>query len=325
MQWRNNIILTSNLEKHRSGEKLHESISVILTVFNGQKFLQETIVCLSKNREFIHQIIVIDDASRDNSKQIILENRRLFDLVVFHSQNLGVAKSRQEGVHLATGDWIHIVDQDDLFPPDFHRKASGLFPFSDLILSEMNILNSVENRIYQVINLKKRKISVEHFLTEGSPAPTQSQIIGRRTLFLQHHFLPFPGSDDADFLLRTLEKKPRIGILTGVPVHWRWHQTNSSYTTLTNPNIIIRLLENFVNDFPQYRSLLPQAKSICLRYAATLRKKIGKPWIKMIIHSARLSPGVMFSKAGLYLLLPEILKMFLRKCFGKRVNSTHGG
>lgn len=304
-------------------EGSHETVSVILTVFNGQKFLQETLDCLRKNRESIHQIIVIDDASRDNSKQIILENRRLFDLILFHPQNLGVAKSRQEGVHLATGDWIHIVDQDDLFPPDFHRRAAELFPCADLILSEMEILNSVENRIYQVIDLKQRKISVEHFLTEGSPAPTQSQILGRRALFLQHRFLPFPGSDDADFLLRTLEKKPRTGILTGVPVHWRWHQTNSSYSTLTNPSIIIRLLENFVNDFPQYRPLLPRAKSICLRYAATLRKKIGKPWMKLIIHAARLSPGVMFSKAGLYLLLPEKLKMFLRKSFGKRVISVN--
>jgi len=297
----------------------NESLSVVLTVFNGQQFLQETLDCLRKNREFIHQIIVIDDASCDNSRQIILKNKPLFDLVIFHPYNLGVSKSRQEGVHQTTGDWIHIVDQDDLFPPDFHRRAAHLFPFSDLILSEMEILNSLENRIYQVINLRERKISVEHFLTEGSPAPTQSQIIGRRSLFLQHNFLPFPGNDDTDFLLRTLEKRTRTTILTGAPVYWRWHKTNNSYSTVTDPSIIFQLLKKFVNDFPRYRPFLNQAKSLSLRYAATLRKKIGKPWLKMIIHSARLSPGVMFSKAGLYLLLPEKLKMFLRKYLGKKL------
>ncbi len=295
-----------------------ETVSVILTVFNGAQFLQETLNCLWKNREFLHQIIVLDDASRDDSPDIIAKNHSLFDMVVYHTNNVGVAKTRQEGVRLATGTWIHILDQDDLFPPGFYQHARDLFPSYDLILSEMVIRNSLENRVYKVIDLDTRDFTVESFLLDGSPAPTQSQILGRRELFVQHRFLSYPGSDDSDFLLRTFEKKPKVGVFKGYPVQWRWHRKNSSYDTATNPGIMFQLLDHFGRDFPQYLPLLRKAKGNCLKYAATLRKKVGRPWLKMALRAARFYPKGMFSRAGFYLLIPETVKVFLRKLLGKR-------
>lgn len=89
-------------------------ISVIIPVFNSQKYLDkclESIRCQSfKNLE----VIIINDGSTDNSVFYIKQFAETFsNTIVIDRPNRGVMYSRFEGIRVATGDYICFVDSDD--------------------------------------------------------------------------------------------------------------------------------------------------------------------------------------------------------------------
>ena len=88
--------------------------SVIITNYNREKFLGRCLrSCLKqslpKNR---YEIIVVDDASTDNSK-IVIDSFKDEIVSVFLKKNLGVAGASNEGIKKALGNFIIRVDADD--------------------------------------------------------------------------------------------------------------------------------------------------------------------------------------------------------------------
>jgi len=99
-------------------------ISVIVPVFNVEKYLPE---CLNSiiNQTFKNiEIIVINDASSDNSLEIIKEFQKKDDRIILHNQtsNQGAAIARNKGIELAKGKYIEFLDSDDYFEKDLLEK-----------------------------------------------------------------------------------------------------------------------------------------------------------------------------------------------------------
>jgi len=91
-------------------------VSVIIPVYQGDRFLAEAVESVL-NQTYTHcEIIVIDDGSTDNSRKVL---EPYFDKIryVFH-ENQGVAAARNYGIKLAKGELISFLDQDDLWLPD---------------------------------------------------------------------------------------------------------------------------------------------------------------------------------------------------------------
>ncbi len=89
-------------------------ISIIVPVFNGEKFIRESIEnILSQNYPAI-EIIMVDDGSTDNSKKIIDELP--VDVRYFHQPNAGPAAARNRGIRDVSGEYIAFLDVDDLWP-----------------------------------------------------------------------------------------------------------------------------------------------------------------------------------------------------------------
>ncbi|MFZ2956015.1 MAG: glycosyltransferase family A protein [Candidatus Ozemobacteraceae bacterium] len=295
-------------------------ISVVLTVFNGEKYLSETLSCLKKNRRDIDQIIVVEDAGTDGSKKILESYSELFDVLIFHEKNRGSAQSRMDGIACSNCEWVHILDQDDLIAEGFFSHARNLFSESDIVFSEVRIMNMEANCIYRGADIFKHALDVENLLFHGSPLSTPSQVLFRRKFFqgisLKSQFL---GSEDFDLWLRILAKKPRQSLLQGFPVFWRWHQTNASTRFLVNPEFQLGVIRGFIRDFPEYASLRKRAEAVVMTYAAVLRKKIGRPWLKLFLHAVERSPTVLFSRTTLNLLTPKWVRWLAMKfIFRKR-------
>jgi hypothetical protein len=89
-------------------------ISVIIPVYNGERFIQEAIDnVLSQNYPAL-EIIMVNDGSDDETDEII--NRLLIDVRYFHQKNEGPAAARNRGIRDASGDYIAFLDVDDLWP-----------------------------------------------------------------------------------------------------------------------------------------------------------------------------------------------------------------
>ena len=94
-------------------------VSVIIPVFNKEEHLYDCLKSLLENSHSNLEIICVDDASTDQSRQIIAnfttDDKRLRSH--FLESNQGASAARNLGLNLATGDYIAFLDADDVMPP----------------------------------------------------------------------------------------------------------------------------------------------------------------------------------------------------------------
>lgn len=93
-----------------------ESVSVIIPCFNSQATIGDAIQSVINQTFPVHEIIVVDDGSTDNSANFVSER---FPMVTLIKQpNMGVSKARNVGIQSATGKWIAFIDADDIWLPE---------------------------------------------------------------------------------------------------------------------------------------------------------------------------------------------------------------
>src|SRR6476661_8746944 len=88
--------------------------SVVVTCFNQQSFIREAIE--SALVQGADEVIVVDDGSTDGSAEILDEYREQVRLCPV-ATNGGVARARNHGAQIATGDYILYLDGDDILVP----------------------------------------------------------------------------------------------------------------------------------------------------------------------------------------------------------------
>lgn len=106
-------------------------ISVIIPVYNVEKYLRE---CLDSvvNQTFKDiEIICVDDGSTDKSLEILQEYKRKDDrFVILQQRHSGAGAARNYGLKLAEGKYIQFLDSDDYFEPtlleELYTRAENL-------------------------------------------------------------------------------------------------------------------------------------------------------------------------------------------------------
>jgi len=96
--------------------------TILITNYNYEKWLRRCIrSCLNQSLPRCQfEIIVVDDASTDNSKDILLDYKDEENFkVIFNQKNKGVGYSANKGSRIARGKWIVRVDADDYVHSEF--------------------------------------------------------------------------------------------------------------------------------------------------------------------------------------------------------------
>lgn len=102
-------------------------ISIITAVYNGEKYLRETIKTVLDQTFPDWEYLIVDDGSSDTTKDIV--NAHLFDRrIQYHYQhNQGQAVARNIALSLAKGKYIAILDADDIWQPQKLERQIDLF------------------------------------------------------------------------------------------------------------------------------------------------------------------------------------------------------
>ena len=98
------------------------SVSIILPVFNGEKFIKKAIESVLNQSLNDFELIVINDGSTDSTADIInsfKDNR----IRIINQSNKGPGQARNNGLKIASGDYIMFLDADDWFCEDALETA----------------------------------------------------------------------------------------------------------------------------------------------------------------------------------------------------------
>ena len=91
-------------------------VSVVMPVYNGEKYLVEAIESILAQTFGDFELIIIDDASQDNTLEILHEyaSRDERIRVIENQQNLGISASLNKGLAVSRGEYIARMDADDI-------------------------------------------------------------------------------------------------------------------------------------------------------------------------------------------------------------------
>ena len=109
-------------------------VSIITPCYNGEKYISETIESVLAQTYLDWEMIIIDDGSKDSSAEIIRRYCARDDRIILLQQpNAGSAAARNNGIGHAEGQYIALLDADDIWLPDFLKKQIAFMTEKDAI------------------------------------------------------------------------------------------------------------------------------------------------------------------------------------------------
>ena len=100
---------------------MEKKVSIVLPVYNAQEYLKRCLDSIFEQNYNNFELIAIDDGSRDNSWEILTDYQNKFSdkMKTIKQENMGVSKTRNKGIDLATGKYLLFVDNDDYFDSNY--------------------------------------------------------------------------------------------------------------------------------------------------------------------------------------------------------------
>ena len=172
-------------------------VSVILSVYNREKYLNRCINSLLAQSFTNWELIAIDDGSEDNSFELLKEYQLLHhNIHIIRHQNMKLPLSRNKGILASKGKYITFLDSDDEYTEDHLIKRVEYLnnhPDIDMIRGGVHIIGNEyvrdKNNPLNLIHLSKCTIGATFF--------------GKRNVFLMlNGFRNLDYSEDSDFLDR---------------------------------------------------------------------------------------------------------------------------
>lgn len=186
-------------------------ISVVIPSYNRETELVRALQSVSAQTYPVHEIIVIDDGSTDDTATLIKSH---FPAVTYQRiEQSGVSVARNKGIENCTGNWIALLDSDDEWLPDkLSKQIQALQCNPEYILchtDEIWIRNG--NRVNPMNKYRKQGGFIyQHCLPVCAISP--SSVLIKKTVFEEVGLFDplLPVCEDYDFWLRVCSRYPAL-------------------------------------------------------------------------------------------------------------------
>lgn len=309
-------------------------ISVIIPAYNAERWIRDTIESAINCTQVPIEIIVVDDGSTDETAKIASGYGHGIRLI--KQENSGVVRAREHGVESARGQYIKMLDADDLLPPacmDSLLTVAKKHP-GDIFLGKVAAFsNNTENLDegmysigYQPEHLEL--IKKEFLLTQATPSG--AWLIPRRVFFEQKIFerIDIQLGEEYLFCKNLLESHIPVRYINKVVYLARNHESpcrlsNSRIESrhIAQARVIEQSYDYIIKNIPSHS---PEAISIiaklcwsrgreCLRINCQTAARDYFELSKKIDHTATL-PGSVFYRCICSVMGPYLSETLLQGC-----------
>jgi glycosyltransferase involved in cell wall biosynthesis len=197
-------------------------VSVIIPVYNGERYLAEAIESVLAQTYRPIEVIVVNDGSTDGSADIA----QSYKIRYIYQPNQGVAVARNAGIAAARGDLIAFLDQDDLWAPNkLSVQVDYLLkhPRVDYVIAKQRIFLESGTVLPSWLKSELLENKQSGFLP--------GTLVARKTVFerIGNFDSAYKVGSDADWFFRAKDTSVPLAILDQVLLRKRVHSDNESY------------------------------------------------------------------------------------------------
>jgi glycosyltransferase involved in cell wall biosynthesis len=203
------------------------TVSVIVTVLNGETFLPLALESIFRQTLAEFELIIVDDGSTDITPAQLrsISDPRL--RVICNHRTLGPAAARNVGIEAARGLYCAFLDHDDIALPSRLERQVGFLdsdPAAGLVGSAFEVIDVAGKNLAR-IRMPEAPLAIRWMGLFDCPM-RQSSVMGRSELVKRHRYdARFPNYSDWDFIMR-VSREAEVRNLSDVLVQYRRHETN---------------------------------------------------------------------------------------------------
>ena len=200
---------------------MENKISVIVPIFNKEKYLRKCLESIVNQTYPNLEIILINDGSSDNSEHICNEfatndNR----IKVVSTENRGAARARNSGIKMAEGNFISFIDADDFIDQAYYETMLKIIENNNAEIAECEFKTVDENEDYMfpIKNNEIRIMNREEALVELYGKDDKEHVktvivcnkLFRKELFDNIEYIPGRVIDDETIIYKLINKSNKI-------------------------------------------------------------------------------------------------------------------
>jgi len=223
-------------------------ISVVIPAYNCDRYVAQAVESVLHQTYSSVEIIVIDDGSQDNTRQVLQPYSAQIRYV--YQDNQGVSVARNHGINLARGEFVAFLDADDVFLPDKLAVQLAVFeanPKLGIVHSGWRRINQQGETLMDVQPWETvPELNLESWL-RWKPLGTMGTLMFRRN-WLEEVGGFEPGlthAEDVDLILRLALKGCEAEWLRQSTVCYRQHDQNTMRDGISQAKSINWVLERF--------------------------------------------------------------------------------
>lgn len=219
-------------------------ISIIMAIYNTEDFLREAIDSIVNQTIGFKdvELILVDDGSIDNSKEICLEYKNKFpdNINYIYQENQGQATARNNGMKVANGKYLNFLDSDDKLELNALELA---YDFFEKNYNETDVV-SIPIKFFDrqtgdhILNYKYNSTRIVDLTEEPDHIQlSASASFIKKEAIKNYIFDPeLIVSEDAIFINKILLEKKKMGVISGTSYYYRKRFLNDSTVDLSVKN-----------------------------------------------------------------------------------------
>ena len=228
----------------------NELVSVIIPVYNSEKYLEECLESIINQTYPNIEIIAVDDGSEDSSLDILEQYSNKID--VYSQQNQGLASSLNLGISNVKGNWLKWFSPDDvMFPNTIETLVTEAKKYNDntIIYSNWNIINDSGESLREFQESNYNELSTFDFnirLLDGQQINVNTTLIPINLLEkCKIRKLDDPVAIDYDLFLQCgIQHEAKFHLITNPLVKYRIHTDQLSHKNITKTMDYVKKIRN---------------------------------------------------------------------------------
>jgi len=210
-------------------------VTVAMSSYNHEEYVEEAILSIINQTYKNIEVIVIDDGSKDHTREILLRLQKQYDFILEFQENQGICKTLNKAINqYAHGKYIDFLASDDIMMPDKIEKQVRFLeenPEYDMVFGKVYMVDAksqiIENfKIFEPFNEPVKYIPFE-LLIDNNRIPAPSIMLCRDIWDKCGGYDENTVLEDFDLSLK-IAYNGKIAYLDDYFSYYRWHGQNIS-------------------------------------------------------------------------------------------------